>query len=331
MKEEVLSRLIGEKYNLNVVSIEKIKNVYKVSNKDEQYCLKVIKYAYPHFCFILSAINHLQNNGFKTVPEIIKTVDGSQYIEIDNKFAYLTKWILGRESNYDNPIELEKVTKKLAELHLASEGFNITKEMKPRIGWFSWINVFRTRRNEILDFKKRIDQKFYNDDFDKFYLSYIEEEVSRANKAIEGLENSKYVSYMSREVFKRGFCHHDYANHNIIIDKDYKLNIIDFDYCILDTSLHDLSSLMIRSMKNRKWDVDKAKKIIENYNSIKELQGGYMEIMKEFIRFPQDFWQIGLQKYWEQQPWNEELFFNKISKYVEDRNDREEFIEEFFS
>lgn len=30
--------------------------------------------------------------------------------------------------------------------------------------------------------------------------------------------------------------------------------------------------------------------------------------MREFIRFPQAFWQIGLQVYWEQQPWGEEFF-----------------------
>ena len=34
--------------------------------------------------------------------------------------------------------------------------------------------------------------------------------------------------------------------------------------------------------------------------------------------FPQSFWQIGLQYYWEQQPWNEEVFINKIIRYLED-------------
>ena len=331
MKEEELKKLLNEEYDLKVLSIEKIKNVYKVVEENEEFCLKVIKYEYAHFNFILSAINHLQKNNFDRVPDIISTVNGKQYIHIESGFAYLTKWILGRESNYDNPIELEKVTKKLAELHIASEGFNLQNKMKPRIGWFSWIRTFKTRRNEIIDFKNRINQKFYKNQFDKLYLGYVEEEVNRANKAIEGLENSNYIQYMGKEVFRRGFCHHDYANHNILIDKNFELNVIDFDYCILDTSLHDLSSLMIRVMKNRKWDLEKANKIINYYTSINILLDGYKEIMKEFIRFPQSFWQIGLQKYWEQQPWDEELFLNKISKYVEDRNDREEFLEEFFS
>lgn len=329
MKEEEILSLVSKEYDLKCDRIEKIKNVYKIIGDEDDYCLKVIKYEYSHFIFILSAINHLQNRGFKTTPEIISNINGVKFIKFDNKYAYLTKWILGRESNYDNPIELENATIKLAELHKKSEGFNITKEMKPRIGWFSWIKVFSTRRNEILDFQNRIYQKAYKDEFDKFYLSYIDEEIDRANRAIEGLKKSNYYEYMDKQVYRRGFCHHDYANHNIIIDKNYNMNIIDFDYCILDTPIHDLSSLLIRSMKNRRWDVDKGKKIINAYNNVNPLEPGYLSIMKEFIRFPQAFWQIGLQKYWEQQPWDKELFLSKISKYVEDRNDKEEFIDNF--
>lgn len=45
------------------------------------------------------------------------------------------------------------------------------------------------------------------------------------------------------------FCHHDYANHNILIDSENQIYIIDFDYCMLDTKLHDLASILIRVMK----------------------------------------------------------------------------------
>lgn len=54
---------------------------------------------------------------------------------------------------------------------------------------------------------------------------------------------------MDKEVMKMGFCHHDYAHHNILVDDKNELNIIDFDYCILDSHLHDLASLLIRAMK----------------------------------------------------------------------------------
>jgi hypothetical protein len=47
------------------------------------------------------------------------------------------------------------------------------------------------------------------------------------------------------------------------------------------------------------------------------------------MEFPQDFWQIGIQYYWENQPWGEEFFIKKLEKILEDREDKQNFIDEF--
>ena len=321
---------IEENYSLNVDNIEKVKNSYKIITKDEGYCLKVIKYQFSHFYFILCAMKHLQGNGFNNIPEFIMNKDKKEYGSIDGKYAYLTKWIPSRVSNYDNPIELAMVSSELAKLHQCSKGFNLEKNMKPRIGWFSWGNVFETRKNEIIDFKNRINQKAYKSDFDLLYLENIEREIKRAEKSIIGLQKNNYVKIMEREVFKRSFCHHDYAHHNILIDDNKNINIIDFDYCILDSHLHDLCSLLIRNMKNKKWEKEKCDLILDAYSENMEVKQDEMPIIREFIRFPQTFWQIGLQVYWEQQPWGDDFFLNKLEKYLEDCMEREEFINSYF-
>ena len=321
---------VEEYYSLNVDNIEKVKNSYKIITKDEGYCLKVIKYQFSHFYFILCAMKHLQGNGFNNIPEFIMNKDKKEYGSIDGKYAYLTKWIPSRVSNYDNPIELAMVSSELAKLHQCSKGFNLEKNMKPRIGWFSWGDVFETRKNEIIDFKNRINQKAYKSDFDLLYLENIEREIKRAEKSIIGLQKNNYVKIMEREVFKRSFCHHDYAHHNILIDDNKNINIIDFDYCILDSHLHDLCSLLIRNMKNKKWEKEKCDLILDAYSENMEVKQDEMPIIREFIRFPQTFWQIGLQVYWEQQPWGDDFFLNKLEKYLEDCMEREEFINSYF-
>ena len=98
---------------------------------------------------------------------------------------------------------------------------------------------------------------------------------------------------------------------------------------MLDTHLHDLDSLMIRVMKNGKWDKEKAEEIINNYSTINPVKSEELFIMKEFIRFPQAYWQLGIQKYWEEQPWKESVFIDKLKKYIEDREDREDFLKNF--
>lgn len=331
MDGERVKSIIEENYAIKVKDVEQVKNTYKVEAEEGIYCVKIIKYKLPHFKFILSAILHLQKQGFNTIPEIIKNKQGGYYIEFIGYYAYLTEWVTARESNFDNPIELAMVSKELASLHKCSQGFTLTKDMKPRIGWFSWIKVFDTRKNEILDFKKRISQKAYKSNFDLLYLSCLDEEVERAEKCVRLLEESNYRKLMEREMLKRGFCHHDYANHNILINNNNDIYVIDFDYCILDTHLHDLSSLLIRAMKDGRWSKEKAEIILNTYCKSIDINEEELKIMGYFMEFPQAFWQLGIQMYWEQQPWSEELFLRRLSKYIEDRECRTLFIDNFFN
>lgn len=325
-----IKKYIEEMYCFEVSDIEKVKKSYKIKSKDRTYCLKIIEYGFEHFKFILGAMKHLKKNNFNDIPRFILNKNSSEYGVVNGKYAYLTEWIESRTSNYNNPIELSMVTTKLAELHKCSENFNIEKGMKPRIGWFSWQEVFNTRLNEILDFKNRISQKAYKSDFDKLYLENINTEIDRGRRSIDGLIKNNYIDIMEKEVFKRGFCHHDYAHHNVLIDKMEKVKIIDFDYCMLDSHLHDLSSLIIRCMKDGKWSEKKGNIIFYSYEKVKEVNKYELPIMREFIRFPQAFWQIGLQAYWELQPWDDDVFMSRLSKYLIDRKAREEFIDDYF-
>lgn len=324
-----IKELVKEKYGLEPIYAEKIKNVYRVETEDNIYCLKVIKYEFEHFLFIVSAIKHLQRNNFEFVPEIIKTLEGLDYIKIENNFAYVTPWVNARESNYDNPIDVIVAAKKLGELHNKSEGFVVTPNMKPRVGWLKWIETYNTRKNEILDFKRRIAKKESKSRFDLFYLYIMEEELERCDRSILHLAQSNYFEKMKKEMVKNGFCHHDYAHHNVMVGGDGRINIIDFDYCILDSHLHDLCSLLVRRMKYNKWNLKNAREILEAYNSVHELNQEDIPIMAAFMEFPQDYWQRGIQYYWEEKPWGEDFFLKKLQFYKDDREDRQEFLESF--
>jgi len=324
----IVKEILNNNYELDISEVESMKNIYKVITPSKSYCLKVIKYEFKHFFFILNAIKYLQSRGFHKIPEIIKTRNGVEYIKLGDSYAYLNTWVDARLSNYDNPVDVTMATLKLAELHEKSQGFTVTNDMKPRIGWLKWITTYKTRKDEILDFKNRISKKEKTSEFDEMYLRIMEDELDRAGRSLNNLMNSEYISKMKKEILFRGFCHHDYAYHNVLIDKENCVNIIDFDYCILDTHLHDLASLIIRVMKYGKWDVNKAKEILQVYSSIKSIDKEDLPIIAAFIEFPQDYWQRGIQYYWENKPWGEGFFIKKLEKYIGDREQRQEFAEE---
>ncbi|WP_102401480.1 CotS family spore coat protein [Haloimpatiens massiliensis] len=329
MSESDITSIIEEYYGIFPESIEKIKNVYKIICKDNCYCFKVIKYSFEHFLFIISAMIHLKESEFSKIPEIILTSTGEYYVKVNEAHGYLTPWIKSRHCNYECEEDIKIATVKLAELHLKSRGFKVTHNMKPRIGWLRWIKIYSTRRDEILDFKRRIFKKEKITEFDNMYLQVMDEELERAEKAIENLKNSEYINVMKEHMKEKEFCHHDFAHHNVLITEDNQIYIIDFDYCILDTHLHDLSSIMIRVMKNGKWSLNKASFILDCYNSINRIEERDIPIMAAFMEYPQSYWQLGIQYYWEKQPWGEEVFINKLQNIKKDRERREEFIENF--
>jgi len=326
--DNLVKKFIEDNYSITVYNIEKIKNVYRVEADKKLFCFKIIKYEYGHFLFIYSAMKHLQNKGFKNIPKFIKNIKGNEYTRFNDKNAYLIEWVNARKCNFDNPLDLFAATTKLAELHKMSEGFTVTSYMKPRIGWLKWITTFRTRCNEILDFKRRINEKTIKSEFDNLYLKVLNNEIKRCNKSIEHILKTDYEIKMKNEMKRKGFCHHDYANHNILIESNGNIDIIDFDYCMLDTHLHDLASLMIRKMKNGKWSIDNALEILNNYNAINKIYQSDIPIIAAFIEFPQSYWQIGIQYYWEKQPWGEEFFIKKLKRIIDDADERQEFVNE---
>lgn len=329
MNEEQIRNTIERNYNINVLTIEKIKNVYKISTLQGNYCLKVVKYEIQHFLFILGAIKHLQNNGFNSIPEIISNKAGIDHIKLASNNAFLTPWINARQCDYDNLYDVTLATSKLAEMHIKSQNFVLRKNMKPRIGWYKWIDNFITKNDEILDFKSRIDRKNKKSEFDLLYLKNMESELERADKSILNLSLSSYLEKMQSEIEKHGFCHHDYAHHNVLIGENDNVNIIDFDFCILDSHLHDLSSLIIRVMKNGKWDIRNVLHILNVYNSTNHVDRLDIPIMAAFMDYPQEYWQIGIQYYWEKQLWGEEFFLKKLEKIYQDEYGKQDFLDEF--
>jgi CotS family spore coat protein len=324
-----VAKLANFNYDVDVINVIKIKNVYRLECREGDFCLKVVHYEFGHFLFILQAIKHLIANGFVNVPQIICSKTGADYISFGDQYAYLTPWVTARECNYDNPLDLLLASSTLANLHKKSENYTITKDMVPRYNWSKWIEVFNTRLEEILDFKMKIEEKSKKTEFDFKYIKMINNEIKRGEKSIDNLKSTNYLEKMKEEIKKNGFCHHDYAHHNVLINKTGEVTVIDFDYCILDTHLHDLSSLLIRRMKNGKWDLKSAIYILNIYDSIYKVFKDDIAIMAAFVEFPQEFWQIGIQYYWEKQPWEEENFINRLNRIELDRNERQEFVEEF--
>ncbi|MDI6617127.1 MAG: CotS family spore coat protein [Clostridiales bacterium] len=325
---DALAEYLSKKYELDIYDVVQVKNVFRVYARQGDKCLKRVKFGKEDFMFILSCMKHLMKNGFKGILPFIPTKEGKDYIKLENGYGFLTDWMQSRNCDYSNPVDLKMAAVALSKLHNASRGF-IYEDCKNRYGWGKWIEKFSSRLNEMNSFKKIIGQKSEFTRFDSVYADNVDYFMEMGIKSIEHVKQSKYFDLMDKEKLNNSFCHHDYAHHNVLITPDLSVYIIDFDYCICDTRLHDLSSLIIRKMRHGNWNIEKAQYIIDSY-----LEEGYMAddeipVISAFIEFPQDFWQVGLQYYVEKLKWSEDQFNKRLNNAVNDKYDKKKFIDEF--
>lgn len=322
-------KLIEEAYGFKIKDIQSIKNVCRVETDCGAKCLKRAHMSPSFFLFIYSAVNYLMEKGYEGVIPYNTAIDGSICIPDDKHVYYVVNWIEARECKFKKEEELKKAIKAAAELHKASIGYIPPRSAKPRVFYNKWVDKCDKKSAELLEFSKTIEDKEYIDDFDEIFSKHLCYYWQQAKDSTSMINESPYWEISKASEQRGEFCHHDLANHNFLISDEDRIYLIDFDYCIMDTRLHDISSLIIRNMRYGVWNIDKAYFILNEYDRIYTIDQKELKVIKAFMTFPQDFWQIGLQYYVEKQPWTIEYFLMRLNRIVNDREIRAKFLQEF--
>ncbi len=116
--------------------------------------------------------------------------------------------------------------------------------------------------------------------------------------ALSFLNKSDYYKLSKNAQKNKSLCHHSFYYQNII-KKGTEYYIIDLDSIIIDIQVNDLGKYIRRLMtkKSYQWDFEKARRIIEAYNSQNKLSKEELEVMLSLIIFPHKFWKLGKKRY----------------------------------
>jgi CotS family spore coat protein len=324
-------RTIEERYGFKIHSMDQIKNIYKAETDKGVKCIKKAHMSPSYFMFMYSAVNHLHENGFEFAIPYNTCLDGSICVEDDKYIYYVVDWIESRECKFKNQEDLKAIIKTAADFHNATAGYKAPEGSKPRCFYNKWTTKFTRKCIELLEFSKCIEEKEYMDEFDEIFAKNLTFFWNQGRESIELLNKSAYskISLLSQE---RGeFCHHDMANHNFLRSNNDKIYMIDFDYCIMDTRLHDVASIVLRNMRHGVWDISKAYFILNEYSRYYALSDEDLGVIKAFMVYPQDFWQVGLQYYVEHQPWEMDYFLTRLNRVIADKEIRLKFLNEILA
>lgn len=321
---------IERQYDIKIEQVRPNKGVYYIKTADGARCLKKINYGTQKLLFICYAKEHLINHGFPNIDRYFLNIDGNPYAVVNEDIYTLSNWIEGRECDFYSKDDLVIASKTLARMHEASKGYDPPENSKLKTDLGRWPHLMEKRIKSFDKMKDMVRKKKNSKtSFDLEYLKNMEYYKNLSLKALQTLNGSNYFEECRISEEEKGFCHHDYTYHNIIIDEKNQVNVIDFDYCKREIRAYDISNYLTKVLKRQNWDIEYAKLILDAYNSECPLRHDEYEIIYSFLMFPQRYWRLCNRYYYNEVNWGTATFSKKIVELVEEREIFEKFIKDF--
>lgn len=311
-------------FDITVLRVLPMRKVLHLKTTVGDFVLKKSKLSAEELLFSFAALNHVKKKGIH-VPGIIPTRSGELFIEKKGVKYFMMDWLNGREVQYANKHDLLLATQSIAMFHQATHGFS-PPYCPGKSQWGTWEGHFKERILEMREWKDLA--KNGGTFFDLMYAKQADHWIEEALCAVNLLTKSRYQEISAIEQNFQGFCHHDLANHNILLKDDDQIAIIDFDYAISDIRTHDLSSLILRNMKESQWDLEIALFILKNYYQVVKPYKGEERLIHAMLRFPQDFYELGRFYYVEKRS-NIEKLETRLDKWGEQQENRQDFFQQF--
>jgi len=320
---------IERQFDLLIESIKPNKGVYLLKTNKGMKCLKKISYGTQKLLFVYGAKEHLIQNGFSRVDKYCLNIEGNPYAMVNDDIYTVSEWIEGRECDFHSKEDIIKASNNLAVMHQASRGYEPPENSKLKTDLGRWPHMMDKRIKSFEKMRDMARKKSNKTAFDLAYIKNIDFYKNIGKRAINVIQDSNYMELCAIAEEEMSFCHHDYTYHNIIIDEDDNINIIDFDYCKKEIRAYDLSAFMIKVLKRVDWDIEYASLIIDAYNEISPLKEEEYRILFAFLLFPQRFWRLSNRFYYNEVNWAPTTFSNKINDLQLEQENYLKFIEEF--
>ena len=320
---------IERQFNIKIEIIKANKGVYYLKTNKGERCLKRINYGPQKLLFVYGAKEHLIKNGFKNVDKYFLNIDGEPYALVNEDLYTLSEWLGGRECDFHNINEVRLAASTLAVMHEASKGYEPPENSKLKSDLGRWPHLMEKRIKSLDKMRDMLRKKSNKSDFDMVYLKSMEFYKEMAKNALSTLQESSYYELCAKAEAEKSFCHHDFTYHNIILNDNDDVYIIDFDFCKREVRTFDISNFMIKVLKRVDWDISFAKAILESYNSVSKIDEDEYKVLYAYLQFPQRYWRLANRYYYNEVNWGQNTFDSKLESIINEKEDYLKFLEEF--
>lgn len=320
LSEELFSNL-----GIDIYDIIPLRKVFVLFTNEGKKILKIANSNKERIYFIDKVLKYIEKKD-NNVMNYCKNLKGDIITTWDNKDYILLNMIDGREACYTNPIDITLCAGAVSKMHKASYGLDsfLDEDEKLENSSKSIIDQYVSDFNIICEFENMINKFKYKNEFDLLFLDIVNKCKSNVNKSIDLLQCSSYKE-LNKSKENLVLCHNDLAHHNFIVN-DTEVNIIDFDYCIIDARIIDIANFAGKVMKSTFYDINILDSILNNYGQVSREE---VEVLYALFTYPNDFVNITKSYYLKQKSWSEEVFIGRFKNKIELDIFRDELLVQF--
>lgn len=320
---------IERQFDIKIETIKANKGIYYLKTNKGERCLKRINYGPQKLLFVYGAKEHLIKNGFDKIDGYYLNIDGEPYALVNEDLYTLSKWLEGRECNFHNIEEVKMAAKTLAKMHEASKGYDPPENSKLKSDLGRWTHLMKKRIKSLDKMRDMTRKKNNKSEFDLIYLKSMEFYKNIGREALTALEESSYYELCAVAEMEKSFCHHDFTYHNIIINEDNDVYVIDFDFCKREVRAFDISNFMIKVLKRVDWDMRFAEAIIDSYSEVSKIKEEEYKVLYAYLKFPQRYWRLANRYYYNEVNWGQNAFASKLQGIIDEREKYMSFLSQF--
>ncbi|NLM43781.1 MAG: CotS family spore coat protein [Clostridiales bacterium] len=320
---------IAKKFGVKVLDLKPLRGVYLAYTDKGTKIIKKSKKEPEKLLYIHGLKEYIYQRGFHNLDRFLISKQGLPFVIEEQKIYIMEDFIFGRECSFSNPFDRSAAMRTLAELHIYGQGYIPPTGAAERNDIGKWEKNYLRKINDMVTIKQKVKMKKYKDVFDKMYLEDVDFFLEIAWRAYDTLRNSRYKILCKVAESIKPICHHDYTYHNIIIDKNYRINIIDFDYSCHELPCYDIAAVIQRVMRRFSFNIDIALEMIMDYDRVKPITDDEIILILSLFEFPQRFWRITDRYYSGKTQWSREKFIKKYYEVVDDKEFMLDFIDDF--
>lgn len=327
MNEKALPVL--EQYDFKIKGTKRVRGSYYCETDKGLMLLKEYDNSKGKLEILEKLANHLEECGMVT-DRVFRNKEGELISQgPDGGFYILKKWYEHRESEPEDEDDIVKGAGALARLHTHTKdlrGVFSEEDIIPQGRDFR--ETFKKHNREILKVKRYVEKLKNKSDFEFDLKREIDIYYEQALLAEKSLNADEYEKLARKALENKTLCHGNSQYHNIIMVGEIPV-IVNFIRININLQIYDLYIYLKKCMEKNDWDIALADKILEKYQKINSISNEEMEILKVLFVYPEKFWKIVNSYYNSNKAWLSEKNKEKLEKFRQQKNQREEFLVQF--